>query len=115
MAKPILKALIGMPKPMYRYNLSAATEIRKHVNLPLIVVGGNHRLADINEIVCLGDCYHVSMSRPFIIETDIVNKIKLGKSTSSNCIMCNYCMIVGEEKPLKCYYGRMPKTKMENK
>lgn len=49
------------------------------------------------------------MSRPFIIEPNIVNKFKEGKRSESRCINCNYCLIGGEEHPLKCYYGKLGK------
>jgi 2,4-dienoyl-CoA reductase-like NADH-dependent reductase (Old Yellow Enzyme family) len=35
------------------------------------------------------------MSRPFIIDPDIVNKFKEGKQSESGCINCNYCLIGG--------------------
>lgn len=49
------------------------------------------------------------MSRPFIIEPNIVNKFKEVKRSESRCINCNYCLIGGEEHPLKYYYGKLGK------
>lgn len=104
--KPILTETMGSPKPFFLYNLNSAEEIRKHVKIPIIVVGGIRKLEDIKNIIEQDRCDFVSMSRPFIIEADIVKKFKEGKQNESKCINCNYCMVGVEERPLKCYYGR---------
>lgn len=110
-AIPFAKTFMIQPKPLLKYNLDAAEQIKKAVNIPVIVVGGIHNLDDINDIIANGKTDFVSMSRPFIIEPNIVGKFKNGTQTQSKCIMCNYCAIIGEEQPLKCYYGKLPKTK----
>jgi len=105
--KPVLKRSMASPKPYFLYNLDSAEEIRKHVKIPVIVVGGIRKLEDINNIIEKDRCDFVSMSRPFIIEPSIVKRFKEGKQTESKCINCNYCLIGIEERPLKCYYGRI--------
>lgn len=106
--KPIIKAVLKQPKPLKKYNLDAAIKIKKAVNIPVIVVGGFNNIADIKDTVEDKGIDYISMSRPFIIEPNIVVKFKEGKQVESRCIMCNYCAIISEEKPLKCYYGRLP-------
>jgi len=110
-AIPIARTFMIQPKPLLKYNLDAAIQIKKAVNIPVMVVGGIHRLDDIRNIIVNDKMDFVSMSRPFIIEPNIVAKFKNGTRTQSKCIMCNYCSIIGEELPLKCYYGKLPKTK----
>lgn len=107
-AIPFAKNLIPQPRPIRKYNLDAAIQIKKTVSIPVIVVGGIHSLDDIHGIIRKTDIDCVSMSRPFIIETDIVSKFQDGRQTQSKCIMCNYCSIIHESLPLKCYYGRLP-------
>ena len=51
------------------------------------------------------------MSRPFIIEPDIVRKFQEGKQTASRCIMCNYCALMIETDKVRCYYGKLPGKK----
>jgi 2,4-dienoyl-CoA reductase-like NADH-dependent reductase (Old Yellow Enzyme family) len=80
-------------------------------NIPVIVVGGINNIDDINNIIENSRIDFVAMCRPFIIEPDIVSKFKKGTQAKSKCIMCNYCGIILEEQPLKCHYGRLPKTK----
>ena len=52
----------------------------------------------------------VSMSRPFIVESDLVNKFKTEKQTQTKCIQCNFSIIGSESGPLRCYYGKVPKN-----
>jgi len=108
-AKPVLKTIIKQPKPLLKYNLDAAIRIRTAVSIPVIVVGGINNMDDIDDIIKNKNMEFVSMCRPFIIEPDIVNKFNSGTQTKSKCIMCNYCIMIAEEKPLKCYYGRLPR------
>jgi len=107
-AKPVLRAFMKQPKPLLKYNLDAAIQIKAAVNIPVIVVGGINNIDDINVIIQNHHLNFVSMSRPFIIEPGIVSKFIQGTDTKSKCIMCNYCAIIGEERPLKCYYGKLP-------
>ena len=110
-AIPFAKTFMIQPKPLLKYNLDAAIQIKKAVNIPVIVVGGINNIDDINAIIDNSKIDFVSMSRPFIIEADIVSKFIKGTQTKSKCIMCNYCGIILEEQPLKCHYGKLPKTK----
>ena len=105
--KPLINTFLKQAKPLLKYNLSAAEKIKKAVNIPVIVVGGIDNIADIKDIIENKGIDFVSMSRPFIMEPNIVKKFKEGKQTVSKCIKCNYCAIIGEEKPLRCYYGKM--------
>lgn len=108
--KPLIKVVLekqfSSPKPYELFNLDSAERIKKQVNIPIIVVGGIKKFVDIKNIIENNKCDFVSMSRPFIIEPDIVNKFKEGRQTESKCINCNYCLIGVEERPLKCYYGK---------
>jgi 2,4-dienoyl-CoA reductase-like NADH-dependent reductase (Old Yellow Enzyme family) len=106
-AKPLLTAFMKQPKPLLNYNLEAAIQIKKSVKVPVIVVGGINNIDDINRIINDHSMDFVSLSRPFIIEPNIVAKFRQGTQTVSKCIMCNYCAIIGEEKPLKCHYGKL--------
>jgi 2,4-dienoyl-CoA reductase-like NADH-dependent reductase (Old Yellow Enzyme family) len=108
-AKPLINMFMKQPKPIYKYNLDAAIQIKNNLSIPVIVVGGINDLNDIKDII-ENDTDYVSMCRPFIIEPNIVRKFKQGVQTRSKCIMCNNCTIIAEEKPLKCYHGKLPKS-----
>jgi 2,4-dienoyl-CoA reductase-like NADH-dependent reductase (Old Yellow Enzyme family) len=107
-ASPFLKILLKQPKPLLKYNLDAAIQIKQAVKIPVIVVGGINNVEDINSIIERDGIDCVSMCRPFITEPNIVNKFKKGTQAESKCIMCNYCTMLGEAKPLKCYFGKLP-------
>lgn len=110
---PLLRAAMPSPKPYRNYNLEAAKAIRAAVSIPVIAVGGIHTMEEISAALESGAADYVSMSRPFIIERDIVRRLQEGKQTASRCIMCNYCAIMVEEGALRCWYGKLPRKRAE--
>ena len=107
-ARPLARTLIRQPKPLQAYNVDAARDLRASIRIPVGVVGGISDLAEIRTIVEDHDLDFASMSRAFIIEPDIVGKFKKGAQVHSKCIKCGYCAVIGEERSMKCYYGKMP-------
>lgn len=110
---PVLSRVLPLfvqssPEPFRGYNRAAASAIRQAVSIPVIVVGGLHTLEEASEAVGDGMADFVSMSRPFIIEPSIVKKYEEGKQAASRCTMCNYCTIMIEKEPLRCWNGRLP-------
>ncbi|MDI6743607.1 MAG: NADH:flavin oxidoreductase [Smithella sp.] len=104
---PVAELIVPLPKQLNLYNLEAAERIGRHVSIPVIVVGGIRRLADIEDIIIHQRADYVSMSRAFISEPDIVNRFKGKKQTESSCIACNYCITCMESMPFKCFYGKL--------
>lgn len=104
----VAKKTFPQPQPKSLYNLDAATAIKIAVNIPVIVVGGITNMNDIETIINQNKSDLVSMCRPFILETDLVNKFKTGQQTQSKCIQCNFCIIGVEKAPFRCYYGKVP-------
>lgn len=97
-------------KPLHNYNVDMAERIKKEVDIPIIAVGGIRNLQDINNIITERNIDFVSLSRPFIIEPDIVERFRTGSQERSRCIDCGYCLIGVTSGPLRCYYGRVPRT-----
>ena len=108
LAKPFMKLLFKSPQPLFNYNVDAAEMIKKAVRIPVIVCGGIRTTVDIADILNGGKADFVSLSRPFILEPNLVNKFKDGKQTAARCINCNYCLMGAERRPLRCYYGQLP-------
>jgi NADH:flavin oxidoreductases, Old Yellow Enzyme family len=104
----IAEKAFPQPQPKSLYNLNAATAIKQAVNIPVIVVGGISTINEIEDIINQNKSDLVSLCRPFILESDLVNKFKAGKQTQSKCIQCNFCIIGVEKAPLRCYYGKVP-------
>jgi len=100
--------LVKVHKPLDNYNVSAAEQIKRNVDIPVIAVGGIKVLRDIEQIIQTKKADYVSMSRAFIIAPDIVNHFKSGKQKASSCISCGFCGLASIENPLKCYYGDLP-------
>lgn len=103
----IINPLIKQPSPLENFNVSNAEFIKKKVNIPVIVVGGIHKLNDMEDIVQSNKADFVSMCRPFICEPNLVKKLIDGKQTSAKCIMCNYCGLVIEKEATRCLYGKV--------
>jgi 2,4-dienoyl-CoA reductase-like NADH-dependent reductase (Old Yellow Enzyme family) len=100
--------LLSRPvKPLSNYNVVAARMIKGAVTIPVIVVGGIGSFPEIRDIIEHEKADFVSMCRPFIIEPNIAKKFQERKQEKSRCIRCNYCAIAVEERPLKCYYGKL--------
>ena len=105
LALPFMGAVYS---PLFNYTVERAALIRRHVDIPVIVVGGIRTLEDIREIVGGRGSDCVSLSRPFIIEPDIVARFQQGQ-TASRCINCGYCLMGVTGGTLRCYYGRLPR------
>ena len=110
-AKFILKILgpitIKRPEPIYNYNVDAAEKIKNEVDFDVIVVGGIRKKEDMENIIISGKADAVSLSRPFIIEPNFVDKLKSGKQDASRCINCGYCLFGCLKNKVRCYYGKI--------
>ena len=99
--------LVKEHRPLSNYNVLAAARIKAAVNIPVIAVGGTRQLSDIETIIAGDQADFVGMSRPFIIEPDIVNKLKSGRQTGSRCISCGYCALGCIDRRTRCYFGKL--------
>ena len=105
-AANLINPLIKQPAPLENFNVKNAGVIKKNVSIPIIVVGGIHKTADMENILKEGNADFVSMCRPFICEPDLAKKMKNGQ-TEAKCIMCNYCGLVIEKEATRCLYGKV--------
>ena len=102
----LINPLIKQPKPLENFNVANAAIIKNSVSIPVIVVGGIHKVSDMQSIISEGKADFVSMCRPFICEPDLAKKLANGQQ-EAKCIMCNYCGLVIEKEPTKCLYGKV--------
>lgn len=103
----LINPFIRQPSPLENFNVNNAALIKKAVSVPVIAVGGIHRLADMENIVESGSADFVSMCRPFICEPNLARKLKDGRQHEAKCIMCNYCGLVIEKGETKCLMGKI--------
>jgi 2,4-dienoyl-CoA reductase-like NADH-dependent reductase (Old Yellow Enzyme family) len=68
-----------------------AREARAATQLPIILVGGFRSREVMEEVLDTGDADCISLCRPFICETDLPNRLRLGGQAESACISGNYC------------------------
>lgn len=106
-----INPLIKQPKPLENFNVDNAEKIKQNLNIPVIVVGGIHKLSDMEEIVDNNKADAISMCRPFICEPALAKKLKNGTQQEARCIMCNFCGLVIEKGETKCLYGKINKQK----
>ena len=73
------------------YFKSYAAQIAQAVNVPVISVGGNRKLAAVNDIINQTPIEYIALCRPLIREGDLVNRWQAGDVSSATCISCNKC------------------------
>lgn len=101
----VLPLMVHRYDPIYNYNVCAAREIKKHVTIPIIVVGGIRDIGAITQVINEHMADYIAMSRPFIIEPDLVNNFKTKKQSSSECLSCGLCAVTMEDMTTQCHYG----------
>ena len=111
LGKMMLKNMEGKFDLEEGYNLEAAKRIKPVMKgKPLFLVGGLRRVAQMEEVLNKGTADFISMSRPFIREPNIVDKIKDGKTASVACVSCNKCFAAAANvMPVYCYNKGLPK------
>lgn len=103
----LINPFIKQPKPIENFNVDNSAVIKSAVQIPVIAVGGIHRLSDMYDIINENKADFISMCRPFICEPDLVKKLRSGVQKEAKCIMCNYCGLVIEKESTKCLLGKI--------
>ena len=112
--KPIGRLMIGKLEGKYDleegYNLEAAKIVKPVIgDIPLLLVGGMRTVSHMEEVLENNYADFISMSRPFIREPFLVNKIKENKMDKVSCVSCNRCLAaVANELPVYCYNKGFP-------
>jgi 2,4-dienoyl-CoA reductase-like NADH-dependent reductase (Old Yellow Enzyme family) len=110
LAKLMMKRMVGKYDFDKPYNLETAKIVKPALDkIPLSVVGGFRKVAQMKETLekQYADC--ISMCRPFIREPYIVKKIREGKTEAVGCVSCNRCFAaVPNNIPVQCYNKGFP-------
>jgi 2,4-dienoyl-CoA reductase-like NADH-dependent reductase (Old Yellow Enzyme family) len=111
LGKMMLKSMEGKFELEEGYNLEAAKLIKPVIgDTPLLVVGGMRKADHMEKVLKDGVGDFISMSRSFIREPNIVNRIKEGKASAASCVSCNKCFAaVANDMPVRCYNKGFPK------
>ena len=65
---------------------------KKAINIPLILVGGIRSFEVAEQLVADGTADYISMSRPFIMEPDLINRWQAGDRRPAECTSDNLCL-----------------------
>jgi len=94
------------------YFLPLAKKIKKHVSVPIILVGGIRSLKGVNAIIKSGAADLVSMARPLIREPNLIRRWEEGDRKKAACISCNQCFGAARTaEGVHCVVERRTKTK----
>ncbi len=88
----------------HRLNLEYAIEIRKHLDIPVAVVGGITTIEEAEEILASGKVDIVAMAKSLIADQDLITKAQRGKASEIRpCLRCLNCLNGPHEgAPLRC-------------
>jgi 2,4-dienoyl-CoA reductase-like NADH-dependent reductase (Old Yellow Enzyme family) len=75
------------------YFQEAAAALRKQVDVPIILVGGNRSFHVAERLVNEGVADYISMSRPLIREPGLIKRWKAGDLTKAACVSDNLCFL----------------------
>lgn len=113
--KPIGRLMIRKLEGKYDleegYNLEAAKTIKPVLDdVPLFLVGGIRTVSHMEELLEKNYADFISMSRSFIRDPYLVNKIRGNKMEKVSCVSCNRCLAaVANDFPVYCYNKGFPK------
>lgn len=94
------------------YFQQEAKALKKQVDVPIILVGGNRSFHVAERIVEEGVADYISMSRPLIREPHLINRWKAGDLTKSACVSDNMCFQPAiEGKGIYCVTEKREKAK----
>jgi 2,4-dienoyl-CoA reductase-like NADH-dependent reductase (Old Yellow Enzyme family)/thioredoxin reductase len=85
-------------------NVEYAAEIKKHLDIPVAVVGGITTIDEAEEILAAGKADFVSMAKSLIADQELVTKAQRGKAAEIRpCLRCLYCLNGPHEgSPIRC-------------
>jgi len=81
--------------------LDQAKEIRKHVDMPLVYLGGVDSKKGIKEIIKAGFDF-IAIARALIHDSDFLIKIKNNEIETSGCTRCNKCVVEMDRDGVRC-------------
>jgi len=90
----------GADAPYYLEECRAA---KRALSVPVLLVGGMRRLADMRAVLEKGTADAVSMCRPFIADPHVVRRFRNGSADRAQCTSCNQCLARLVADGLRCW------------
>lgn len=98
------------------YFREEARAFKERFHVPLILVGGIRTFGVAERLVTEGYADHISMSRPFIREPDLIKRWESGGLHKATCISCNRCFRpAGAGEGIYCVVEQRQKEKKESR
>lgn len=82
----------NIPPEQESYYKKYAAEIAQEIKIPVILVGGNRDVKGLTEILNNTAIEYISLCRPLISESDLINRWEKGNTAPSRCVSCNKCL-----------------------
>ncbi|MCE3266904.1 MAG: oxidase [Solirubrobacterales bacterium] len=92
------------------YFLPFARALRKHTDIPIVLVGGLRRTETMERLIESEETDFVSLARPLIREPDLVRQIEAGRTGLVDCVSCNICVMHEQRHGLRCW--RTPRHRL---
>lgn len=83
--------IVGISEKTEAGFLPIALAVRKHVDIPIILVGGHRQPEKMERLLNETSIDYLSLSRPFIREPDLPNRWQSGDNSPALCITCDEC------------------------
>lgn len=77
------------------YFTSYAEKLAQEIDVPVILVGGNRKLAPLTDIINRTQVEYISLCRPLICESHLINRWQSGELSAAKCVSCNKCFRPG--------------------
>jgi 2,4-dienoyl-CoA reductase-like NADH-dependent reductase (Old Yellow Enzyme family) len=81
-----------VPIDQEAYFKTYAAELAQEITIPVILVGGHRIVSSLTEVINQTAIEYVSLCRPLIRESNLINRWQDGDPTPSKCISCNKCL-----------------------
>ena len=84
------------------YYLEECRAARQVLSIPLILVGGMRKPADMQQVLDDHIADAVSLCRPLIMDPHLVRKLREASTHESECISCNGCLVLSPGERFRC-------------
>lgn len=98
---------------MQPYYFRTALEVKKHVSVPIILVGGLHDALTAQKVIDSG-VDAVSFSRPLLCEPDLFEKFAEDRQYVAKCVHCNSCYRTYFSEHKHCVFEKAPNIRLAN-
>ncbi|MEW6363144.1 MAG: NADH:flavin oxidoreductase [Acidobacteriota bacterium] len=103
--KRLVMPAASLFQPRFRegYNLATAARVKRSIKLPVVTVGGMRERAFMEAAIDQGHTDFCSMARPLILEPDLPNKFRSGRTDRARCDNCNACVVATDTQSIRCH------------